>query len=451
MGDNELPAGELPRHNPQGVPNSSHFTYENGTLVCDGVSLADVAQAHGSPTFVYSEQAISAAYDDINAALDFAPHLIAYAVKANPNLSLLAMLAKKGAGADIVSGGELARCLKAGVPTDRIVFSGVGKRDDEIEFALESGIRAIHVESVPEIDAIERIVARRAERKGEHRPAPIALRVNPEVDPKTHPYIATGLHGTKFGLELDVAKAVVPRILQSKHLRLEGLASHIGSQIADADSKAEAVEIVARFALDCISMGAPIRTLDAGGGWPIHYGNERGAYPTKATFGEAIKRGLTAAGALDHGLQIAIEPGRALVGEAGVLLTRVVFVKEQHGKRFLVVDAAMNDLIRPALYQAHHAIVPVQQPASGAPLTAADVVGPVCESGDFFALERPMPPMRHGDLLAIYSAGAYGMSMASNYNARRRGAEILVKNGEAHLIRDRERYEDLYRGEHIVD
>ena len=424
------------------VPASAHFVRDAaGELCVDGVSLSAIADSVGTPAYVYSGAALEAAFHRIDRALRGVPHLVAYAVKANGNLALLAHLARLGAGCDIVSGGELARALRAGVAPSKIVFSGVGKTAVEIEAALTAQIRAIHVESVAELDLVERVAARLG------APAPIALRVNPNVDPETHPYIATGLHDTKFGLELDVARALLPRILGSAHLVLEGVACHIGSQLHSAVPLSEAVEIVARFALECIAAGAPLRTLDAGGGWPIAYGDEESDADPWSAFGAAIRAGIERAGAAKLGLEVVVENGRALVGDAGVLLARVLHVKPQSTKTFVVLDAAMTELIRPALYGAYHAIVPVRAPAAEAALRVVDVVGPVCETGDFLALDRALPPLSAGDLVAIRGAGAYGMSMSSQYNARPRAPEVLVDGGAFRLVRARETIEDLMRGE----
>lgn len=412
------------------IPPSTHFARRDEELFCDGVSLARIADAVGTPAYVYSGAAIDEAYREIDAAVSFAPHLVAYAVKACSNLAILGRLAGLGCGADIVSGGELARCLRAGMPPERIVFSGVGKRDDEIESALHAKIRSIHVESAPELPVIEQIASRLGVR------AKLTLRVNPDVDPETHPYIATGLHDTKFGVELDVARELVGRIRDSAHLEIEGLACHIGSQVRRVSALREAVAIVARFALECRAAGANVRTLDAGGGFPIPYGNEEAPYPKPAAFGEAIRQGLADAGATDAGLEIVVEPGRALVGNAAVLLSRVLFEKRSPKKRFVIVDAAMTELIRPALYQAYHAIEPVDAPRAGS--EPANVVGPVCETGDFFALDRPLPPLERGDLVVLHSAGAYAASMASTYNTRPRVPEVLVEGDTFRVIRERE-------------
>ncbi|MDD9933229.1 MAG: diaminopimelate decarboxylase [Myxococcales bacterium] len=424
---------------PAGIPASASFRYEGGALHADGHSLEAVADQVGTPAYVYSAAAIDAAYRGIDAALSKVPHVVAYAVKANGNLAILSRLAAAGCGADIVSGGELKRALAAGFPPSRIVFSGVGKTDDEIRAALEAGIRSIHAESAGEVEAIEAIAGELGTK------APIALRVNPDVDAKTHPYISTGLHSTKFGLELDVAEALLPRLLESPALELEGIACHIGSMVLDPDPIGEAVEIVARFARRCADAGAPIRTVDAGGGWPILYGDEGREAAGHATFGRVITDALERGGG--DGFELMVEPGRSVVGDAGVLLTRVLYTKQQGDKRFVVVDGAMTELIRPALYGAYHATVPVREPAADAAMEPVDLVGPVCESGDFLAKDRPMPPLQRGDLIAIRGAGAYSAVMASNYNSRPFAPEVLVIDGQAKVIRQRQSVEDLWRDE----
>jgi diaminopimelate decarboxylase len=412
--------------------------HQDGILHCEGQSLERLASEVGTPVYVYSGHALDHAYRSIDDALGFAPHLIAYAVKAAGTLGLLHRLAGLGCGADIVSGGELRRALHAGIPPQRILFSGVGKLDEEIEAALAAGIRSLHVESATELEVTEHLAERRGVR------APIALRVNPDVDPETHPYISTGMHRSKFGIDLQTARDLLPRIVRSPHLVLEGVSCHIGSQLASPAPLEEAVTAVARFALECRAAGAPVRSLDAGGGWPISYGDEPSPYPAYAEYGAAIERGLHAAGAAD--LEVVVEPGRALVGEPGLLLTRVLLTKDQPEKRFVIVDAAMTELIRPALYGAHHALVPVREPGPQ-PWSPVDVVGPVCESGDFLATDRPMPPMQRGELLAVRGAGAYGASMSSNYNARPRPAEVLVDGDRYDVIRQRESLEQLWAGE----
>ncbi|MDQ3036692.1 MAG: diaminopimelate decarboxylase [Myxococcota bacterium] len=418
------------------VPSSAHFRIEQGQLAVDGVRLEQIAAEVGTPTHVYSASAIRSAYRAIDAALGGSRHLICYAMKANGHPAILRLLAELGAGADVVSGGELHWALRAGIPAERIVFSGVGKTDVELAAALDAGIRAIHVESEGELDAIERLARARGVR------ARIALRVNPDVDPETHPYIATGLHDTKFGLAIDVARRLLPRILGSAELALDGIAAHIGSQISGAQPMEDAVAIVAAFAKECADAGAPIRAIDAGGGWPIHYGDEDVPFAPWEAFGEAIRRGIVRGGAAELDLDVVVEPGRALVGDAGALLTRVIFVKEQASKRFVIVDAAMTELVRPSLYGAYHAVMPVAAREGEAAL--ADVVGPVCETADFLALGRPLPPVERGDLLLVRGTGAYGASMATRYNARPLAAEVLVDEGAYRVIRARERIEDLH-------
>ncbi|MDH5493881.1 MAG: diaminopimelate decarboxylase, partial [Myxococcales bacterium] len=401
-------------------------------------ALADEA----GPSFVYSAQAVRAAYDRIAEAMSFTPHLIAYAVKANGNLALLRQLADAGCGADIVSAGELARCLRAGIPPEKIVYSGVGKTRAELRAAIEAEIRAIHIESVAELELLETLVP-------EGRRFPVALRINPNVDAETHPYIATGLHETKFGLDVESARALIPRLLASRRLRLEGVACHIGSQLSTTAPLEQAVGLLGAFARECLEAGATLRSVDVGGGWPMPYGDEARPFPSEQALGEAIQRGLRAADLDEFGLEVITEPGRALVGDAGLLLTRVIFVKEQGGKRFLIVDAAMTELIRPSLYGAYHAIVPVLEPAPDSRWEPADVVGPVCESGDFLARGQLLPPLEAGDLIAIRGAGAYGREMASTYNGRPLAAEILVDGDRHRIVRTRAAVESLWANERL--
>jgi diaminopimelate decarboxylase len=423
------------------IPESPWFAYREGTLACEGVSLESIAAEVDTPAFVYSGASIDDAYRSIDQALDFAPHLIAYAIKANGNLSILSRLASQGCGADIVSGGELQRALKAGFPPEHIVYSGVGKRREEIMAAAEANIRALHVENIQELDVVESVALELG------RPLSIGLRVNPNVDAKTHPYIATGLRESKFGLSLPVAESLLPRIAQSSHLRLEAVACHIGSQLSSPGPLREAIEILGGFAARCITQGAELRAIDVGGGWPMHYGQEVDPYPPAEAFGAAIREGLESAGMLRPDLEIVTEPGRALVGDAGVLLTRVLYTKGQADRRFVIVDAAMTELIRPALYGAYHAIMPVAEPASDAELSPVDVVGPVCESGDFVAKDRALPEIKPGDLLAIRGAGAYGREMQSMYNARPLPPEVLVDGARSRVVRQRSGPEALWQGE----
>jgi diaminopimelate decarboxylase len=424
---------------PAGIPDSDHFRYQSGELLADGCSLVQVAEEVGTPAYVYSAAAVDAAFAAIDGALSAVPHMVAYAVKANANGALLSRLAKAGCGADIVSGGELDKALASGFDPSRIVFSGVGKTDDEIRAALQAGIRSIHAESAAEIDAIEGIASALGTR------AAIAVRVNPDVDAKTHPYISTGLHSTKFGLELDVARALIPRLVGSEHLQLEGVACHIGSMVLDPDPIGEAVELTTRFALECKAAGAPITTVDAGGGWPILYGDEGRAAAGHATFGKVIIDAMKRGGG--EGLSLIVEPGRSVVGDAGILLTRVLYTKQQGDKRFVIVDGSMTELIRPSLYSAYHAAMPVREPTGDVAIEKVDLVGPVCESTDFLAKDRPMPPLSRGDLVAIRGAGAYCSVMASNYNGRPLAPEVLVVDGKAEVVRRRQAVEDIWRDE----
>lgn len=422
------------------VPASAHFAYAGGVLCIDGQPLDAIAERFGTPSYVYSAASIDTAYASIDATLGATPHVVAYAIKANSNLAILARLAKAGAGADIVSGGELARALRAGFAPERIVFSGVGKTDTEISAALQAGVGCIHAESAQEIDAIE------AQAKALGMRARISLRVNPDIDAQTHPYIATGVKSSKFGLEISSARRLLPRLLKSPHLTLHGLACHIGSMLSP-EPVGEAVEIVARLAREFVAAGAALHTLDAGGGWPILYGDEEQTDARHTRFAEnilgALRRGLGD----DLALTLMIEPGRSIVGDSGVLLARVLYVKEQAGKRFVIVDAAMTELIRPALYGAYHAIVPVRAANPNSAVTPADVVGPVCESGDFLAKDRLLPELSRGDLIAIRGAGAYAATMASRYNTRPLAAEVLCEGTEARLIRRRESIEACWQNE----
>ena len=420
------------------VPPSDFFVYRDGSLHCEGVELASIASAHSTPAYVYSGSAIDAAYDRIDQALSFTPHMLAYAVKANGNLAILKRLADRGCAADIVSNGELARALKAGFTADRIIFSGVGKRRDEIDDALKAGVKALHVESVQELDVIEEVA------KSHGKTAPIALRVNPDVDPKTHPYIATGLKESKFGLSFEKARAQFGRIVSSPWLEFEAIATHIGSQLSSPAPLREAITLVGALALEAIEAGAKLKAIDVGGGWPLAYGNEKAPYPDAKAFGEAIRLGLEASGVSKHGLMILSEPGRAIVGDAGVLLTRVLYTKEQDDKTFVIVDAGMTELIRPALYQAEHAIMPCAEFEENAVRVNTDVVGPVCESGDFLAKDRSLPKLQRGNLIAIRGAGAYAREMASTYNARLPAIEIMVEASSHRVVRQRPPLESLW-------
>ena len=413
---------------------SGEFSYRDGTLVCEDAPLELIAQAHGTPAYVYSRRAIIERFHSYRRALAGIPHRICYSVKANSNLAILAMLAREGAGFDIVSGGELYRVLAAGGDAASVVFSGVGKTEAEIRLALEKGIHSFNCESEAELDLLSRCaIALKCS-------ASIALRVNPDVDAITHPYISTGLREHKFGIDFSRAEALYARAAQLPGVTPQGVSCHIGSQILDINPLLESAGKVVALANRLRSSGLPIRYLDFGGGLGVSY---RASDPVITV--EALIDGLRPA-IEDSGFTIMLEPGRSIVAEAGVLLTRVLLVKRNGNKTFVVVDAAMNDLIRPALYQAHHEVLPVNQPPDGDAMKA-DIVGPVCESGDFFARNRDLPVVQTGDLLAIRTAGAYAFSLASNYNSRPRPCELLVDGSHVHLARRRETYADLVRGE----
>jgi len=370
------------------------------------------------------------AYDE---AFGTAPHQICYAVKANSNLSLLRLLAHAGAGFDIVSGGELFRVLKAGGDPGKVVFSGVGKTAQEIEFALEQRIHSFNSESEPELSLIDALASRRAAR------ARVALRVNPDVDASTHPYISTGLREHKFGVNIAEAEEIYLRSLNSASLLLDGVSCHIGSQLLDTAPMMAAFDKMVALAERLRAKRVPIRTLDLGGGLGVPYKPDD-VMPSIGSFIRAICEKVAGLG-----LTVTIEPGRSIVGEAGVLLTRVLYRKSSGEKQFVIVDAAMNDLIRPALYQSHHEIIPLRRNQNGT--VRADVVGPVCESGDFLARNRELANVMPGDLMAVSTAGAYGFVAASNYNTRPRPAEVLVEDGQWRIIRARETLDDLVRGE----
>ncbi|MFL6515713.1 MAG: diaminopimelate decarboxylase [Chthoniobacterales bacterium] len=431
------------------------FHYRRGELHCEQVRLSDLAERFDTPLFVYSAGTILDHYHRLDSALTALDHMICYAVKANSNLSILRLLGTAGAGFDVVSGGELFRVIAAGGDPRKCTFAGVGKSAEEIEYALDQRLFSFNVESEAELDFIERIARRK------NRRAPIALRINPDVDPHTHKYISTGSHENKFGIALQQATDVYARASHLPNIEIVGVQMHIGSQITDAEPFAAAVAKVAPFARE-LKTKYDIRFFSVGGGLGIVYEssvasghrswwndegiNTAGRGERRALsiqqYAEAITPSLR-----ELGLRILLEPGRLLVGNAGVLLARVRYLKRTGSKQFAIVDAGMNDLIRPALYHSYHEIVPANEPAAGTAAEPIDVVGPVCESGDFFAVDRPMPPLKEGDLVAVMSAGAYGMAMASNYNSRPLPAEVLVQGTRCALVRERQTWEDLVRGE----
>ncbi len=411
----------------------SGFERAAGALYCEQAPLAAIAAGAGTPCYVYSSAAIRRNYRAYDEALGGLPHAVHYAVKANSCLAVLSLLAKEGAGFDIVSGGELFRVLEAGGDPGRVVFSGVGKTRDEIAYALDAGVGAFNCESDQELQILRDI----AEEKGA---APsVAVRVNPDISAATHPYIATGMSDHKFGVNLATAEGLYRRAAELAPLRLEGVSCHIGSQIFDTRAFFDALERLLALIDRLGETGLAIRKLDLGGGLGVAY-REGESTPSVADYASQLARALDG-----RDLELSIEPGRSIVGQAGVLLSRVLYRKRGASKVFVIVDAAMNDLIRPALYQSHHEIVPVVDHARA--LIRADVVGPVCESGDFLARDREMADLAPGDLVAVATAGAYGFVQASNYNSRPRPAEVLVDGAEWRVVRERETYRDLIRGE----
>lgn len=435
----------LPKNSPSERPpgfvyRESKVRPSRGTpeLCCEGVSLAKLAARHGTPLYIYSSATIHERYEAFDHAFREIPHTICYSVKANSNLSLLRLLGKKGCGFDVVSGGELERVLIADRRAAKnVVFSGVGKTREELTAAVKAGILLFNVESESELEALAECAARL------RKTAPVALRVNPDVAAETHPYISTGLHKHKFGVPIGNAPALYARASSREFLQVRGVSVHIGSQITDATPFGEAMSRVAELVRQLRDDGHTIDYVDAGGGLGISYDKPKaGEFPAYvANYARQLSAPL---GPLN--VRLLLEPGRSIVGPAGVLLTEVVYKKANHGKRFMIVDAAMNDLIRPALYGAYHEIVPVTLRADSKK-EIADIVGPVCETGDFFARDRVLAGVGEGDLLAILDTGAYGMVLASNYNTRPRPAELLVKGKTVKVVRRRERVGDLLRTE----
>ncbi|MGA8030256.1 MAG: diaminopimelate decarboxylase [Bryobacteraceae bacterium] len=414
--------------------DNDEFTYRDGVLSCEEVDLPSIAETYGTPAYVYSKKAIVSRFRLYQNSLAGLEHRVCYSVKANSNLAVLHTLAAQGARFDIVSGGELYRVLAAGGDPRAVVFSGVGKTEPEIRFALETGIHSFNCESEAEIDLISRTAV------SLHRAASIAIRVNPDVDAITHPYISTGLREHKFGVDIAEAEAMYCRAAKLPGILTEGVSCHIGSQLLDIDPLLEAAAKAIALVQNLRAQHLPIRNLDLGGGLGVPY--------------RSSDRAVSVISLVDRlrpmveslGLTLMLEPGRSIVAESGILLTRVLLVKRNGEKKFIVVDAAMNDLIRPALYQAHHEIVPVQKVGEREQIRA-DIVGPICETGDFFARGREIQAVDPGDLLAIRTAGAYSFVLASNYNSRPRPCELLVDGARIDVARQRETYEDLIRGE----
>ena len=417
----------------------NHFEYRNGEMFAEQVSLKRIAQEVGTPAYVYSLATLKRHYQVFDQAFAKAPHIVCFSVKANSNLALLRAFAKEGSGFDIVSGGELFRALKVGADPKKIVFSGVGKKKEEIEYALKSGILMFNVESEHELSVLNEIAS------GIGKKAPISLRVNPDVDPQTHPYISTGMKKAKFGVDIKKSLETYKKALSLQNIDVVGVDCHIGSQLTTltpfVDALAKVREYLDRvLAGEMKKEGAQIRYLDLGGGLGIQYHDETPPLPEE--YAKAIIQGL-------EGLDITLilEPGRVIVGNAGILLTEVQYLKETETKKFVIVDGGMNDLIRPALYGSYQTIQPVVE--TKADTIVADVVGPICESGDFFAKDREIAQPQRGDLLAVMSAGAYGFTMASNYNSHPKPPEVLVDGDHYYIVRKRESLDDLINGEMI--
>jgi diaminopimelate decarboxylase len=416
----------------------SRFAYRDGRLYAEDVDIGAIAAGIGTPFFCYSSGAIEDAYREFASAIAGLDAEICYAVKANGNLAVIATLARLGAGADIVSEGELHRAIAAGVPAHRIVFAGVGKTGPEMKVALEAGIRQFNVESAQELTLLDRIA------RDMGRRAPVALRINPDVDAKTHAKISTGKAENKFGIEPESARELYIAMRDMPGIDIEGIAVHIGSQLMDVAPYRAAFARIADLTRDMIAAGIAIRSVDLGGGLGINYGEEHA--PSLSDYAAAVRETVA-----PLGLPMLFEPGRRMVGEAGILVTRAIYVKRGRERTFLIVDAAMNDLIRPTLYEAYHPIVPVREPTSDAPVERVDVVGPVCESGDVLAEQRPLPPVEAGDLLAIGACGAYGAVMASGYNARLPAPEIMVRGASHAIVKPRPGHEFIIGQDRLPD
>ena len=412
------------------------FEYKDRQLYCEEVPIAEISKTVGTPFYLYSYHTLVRHFTVFNQAFDQMPHLVCYSAKANSNIALIRLFAGLGGGVDVVSGGELYRALKGGADSGKIVYSGVGKREDEIEYALESGILMFNVESSQELQTIN-AVAGRIKKK-----APIAIRVNPDIDPKTHPYISTGLKKNKFGIDIHMAQMAYQAASELPNVQIVGIDCHIGSQLVEVEPVVEALRKLKRLVEELRKGGMGIRYLDLGGGLGITYDDEEP--PEPVDYASNILEELKG-----FDCTLILEPGRVIVGNAGILVTKVLYTKENEAKKFVIVDAGMNDLVRPSYYGSYHQILPVRQESREE--IVADVVGPLCESSDFLAKDRKIQRLQSGELVAVMSAGAYGFSMSTNYNSRRRVAEVLVRGSQMSIIRQRESYEDLIRGETIPE
>jgi len=411
-----------------------HFVYKDNDLFCEDLSVAYIAEQIGTPFYLYSYSTIKRHFQVFNNAFNGLDHLTCFSLKSNSNLAILRLLALEGGGADIVSGGELFRALRAGITPDKIAYSGVGKTPSDMELALKSDILMFNVESDQELQALNRIA------KDIGRKAMIAIRINPDVEPKTHPYIVTGLSENKFGIQIKDSLNTYKLAKRLKNIDVKGISCHIGSQLTEIGPFVEALRKLKEFLKGLKEMGLDIKFLNFGGGLGITYNDESPPHPLE--YARALKEIIG-----EDNLTLILEPGRVIVGNAGILVTRVLYTKSTENKRFIIVDAGMNDLIRPTLYNSFHAVQPVRMTHSK--MLTATLAGPICETGDFLAKDRKMPPFKPGDLVAIMSAGAYGFSMASNYNSRPRPAEVMVKGKLFSVIRQRETYDDLISGEEI--
>ncbi len=410
----------------------NYFNYRKGELYCESVPVKEIVKAVGTPLYIYSYKTFERHFRVFNRAFQKIPHLVCYSCKANANSALLRTVGKLGGGVDIVSGGELYKALRAGIPRNKIVFSGVGKTEEELKAAIRADILMINIESEGELAVLKKLS--RSMKKKVH----VSVRVNPEIDPKTHPYITTGLKKNKFGVLWSDAHRLYHEISGEEYLVAAGMSSHIGSQIVELTPFVDAVRSLKSMILELRGEGIPLNMIDIGGGLGITYKDE--LPPLPEDYAKVIEQELKGAG-----LRLILEPGRVLVGNSGIFVTKVLYVKKVPEKTFYIVDGAMNDLVRPSLYNAYHEIKPVEE--KKASTIKADIVGPICESGDFLAKDREISQLNQGDFLAIFSAGAYGYSMSSNYNARRRSAEVLVKDKEYFVVKKRETYADFVRGE----
>lgn len=421
------------------LPGTPYFHYQKNQLWLENVCLETLAKKHGTPLYVYSKHAITDAIEQYKNAFEGYDHLICFALKANSNLAILQLMVQAGCGFDIVSGGELARVLAAGARAEKVIFSGVGKTKAEMRQALEAGIQCFNVESAAELEVLSQVAQEL------NTCAPISFRINPDVDAKTHPYISTGLKDNKFGIAHQDALAIYLRAAQLPGIKIIGIDCHIGSQITESAPYLDALDRLLDLVVQLRQNGISISHIDLGGGLGIAYQDETPPSPQ-----ELYQQVLSRIQA--HGLgecKLLVEPGRSLVGNAGVLITEVLYLKETDAKNFCIIDGAMNDLMRPALYESYHHIVPLKQMEANARSETYDVVGPICESSDWLGRDRNLC-VQQGDLLAILSAGAYGMTMSSNYNTRPRAAEVLVDGDQAYLIKDRETIEQLFAGEHLL-